>query len=434
MASSEVGSSNQVWFNNFVSTYYNNQEQLLKWSISPQTYAKSISAPSILQPFILYLSNCYMVRDELIAHWRFSTEWPESMENNRIVYYFVHLLLSNTTSYIPPDAKMFLTERTRSLYDEKTGETINLRKEYLREFYIKTSQNIHKLNDLVLRNESLISDVFRGANKKIECPASLSIENVIENTMQLYNSDKSVIIFSGVSEIVCSNDQISAFINQSKPPIFTTSFFTRSWTLDLRVAIYFSQNRNMGDRGHRKVIFMMRTDRVCYISPATESWEAEVFKPAGDYIYEEHFEAPYKEFISSQKQQLNRKWDWTSEVVDHICLVIVIKKITYKEIDPMTENNFNRYIDTLYTESGLVDEDTQGDQEYESSFLEDLRKHQRKRKEEEENETLVKKTKRGGKKTRKGVKKPRKGRKKTRKGVKKTRKGGKKIKRKTNKY
>jgi len=145
----------------------------------------------------------------------------------------------------------------------------------------------------------------------------------------------------------------------------------RSWTLDLRVAVHFSQLRDRspedkpGDKADPlKVVFMLRTDRICNVSNLT-SWEAEIFKPAGNYYYKEHFYLEYPEININSLQN-------TKSIKSVELLVIVIEKIepiALIEKDPEVLADFML---SLYEDTGLAEADTQADIDVEEEEMRKL--------------------------------------------------------------
>jgi hypothetical protein len=132
--------------------------------------------------------------------------------------------------------------------------------------------------------------------------------------------------------------------------------------MDLRVAIHFSVDRKLpfidNDRDY-KVIFMMRTDKVCYISPHN-SWEAEVFKPAGDYYCKGYFIKENCEMVISRsiKNEI--------EVVN--LLIIDIGISDSDKIKKLTPESLKPFIDDLYESSGIGEEATQAEIEGEDEL------------------------------------------------------------------
>ena len=362
MASSDNPFNNEEWFNEFVLEYYgeNYNDQFLRNPTIP--YNSSKTTPEHIKLFINLLASCYLIVDErkLILSWRGQPEWEESL-HSPIVYYLVNLIVYKNTNFIPSDLKEWLTRFTRN-YNTPKGKTINLRKLYLNSAYLHTKNNIIPLNNAIRENEVPVSQIAHNAvDKRFAIKQSeYCVENIakfdeIDGGLptfikDLYKGDgNSVIIFSGISPTVFTNETVDNFIAG-----IPFEFPMRSWTMDLRVAVYFSPIRDKLDPSdtdkdyyNSKVLFMMRTDKLCYASPSN-SWEAEVFKPAGNYFYETHFITYYNEYIPSKQKSIKTK-----------LFVIVIKKIEETDLKPITEREFSSFINGLYFDSGLEEENTQ---------------------------------------------------------------------------
>ena len=354
--------TNEAWFKRFVDDNYG-ELQNQHWLEKKVDYYSSQVAPDDLKALITYLSNCFMIRDSLIASWRWSPEWEESV-HSPIAYYLVNLLVYNNATYIPPDLFTWLTSFTRKpVFDTATQQMINLRLGYLKAAFYHTDKNIIPLNNIIRTHEiplsALITGIIPAQSKAYITRTDSCIiyppDDIIYTFTKLYGDNgHSMIIFSGISHVICSNDQLSLFLEGTASMFFPP----RSWSLDLRVAVHFSPEREpdvISGNIPFKVIFMLRTDKVCYVSP-NSSWEAEVFKPAGNYYYKEHFMADYNEIIGNAVKH-------TKKVNMCKLLVIVIEKIEPIDILKKTEKEFDTFIENLFEGSGLAEADSQTDLE-----------------------------------------------------------------------
>lgn len=356
----------KTWLNHFISENYGEEHhrQCLKPGLD---YYKSEQAPANLKVLIAYLSNCYMIQYKMIASWRYSPEWDESLDSP-IAYYLVNILVFRKTNYIPPDLRQWLTEFTRT-YIDKDGNEIDLRFEYLKAAFNNTNKNIIPLNNFIQKQQVPLADIknftipeqtkkYISRGDDCHFPDDPPISEIIET---LYgNGGNSVVIFSGISTVVFSDEQLNDFMTKKEP----FRFPIRSWTIDLRVAVHFAQVRD-----HLKVIFMMHTTELCFIS-SLSSWEAEVFKPAGDYIYKGHFTTTYQEIIGNTVTK-NKTVTYNNTVTKRELLIIVIARIDpiiipdgkmkdIKNSDDVIEGEeYPAYIRRLYDESGLAEEETQ---------------------------------------------------------------------------
>jgi len=282
-------SADEVWLQKFINDHYGvnqygvSQPELwldlpIKSKDIDETYYSSKQAPGDLQPFIKYLSTCYYIQDPLISSWRWMPEWEESLKSP-IVYYLVNLLIYNNTKYLPPDLLFWLKSFTRT-YTDRTGKILDLRKLYLNAAFENTNKNIIPLNMLIQQNEISLSDIIKG---EIPAPSEPFIHRTdacvvhdpadIRYTLNnLYGTSANIVIFSGIAEVICTNPQLGLFMNGNGPMLLPP----RSWTLDLRVAVHFSQLRDRSpedkpgdDVDPLKVVFMLRTDRICNVSNLT---------------------------------------------------------------------------------------------------------------------------------------------------------------------
>jgi hypothetical protein len=376
-------SADEAWLEKFIEKHYYGENQLalvdeLKITSSDidETYYSSKQAPSDLQPFIKYLSTCYYTQDPLISSWRWMPEWEESLKSP-IVYYLVNLLIYNNTKYLPPDLLFWLKSFTRT-YTDRNGTVLDLRKLYLTAAFENTNKNTSPLNNLILQLELPLADIINGVipaqakpfiHRTAECvvydPAD--IKYTLTN---LYGTSENIVIFSGIAEVICTNLQLGLFLNGNGPMLLPP----RSWTLDLRVAVHFSQLRASspedvpGDQaGAIKVIFMLRTDKICNVSNLT-SWEAEIFKPAGNYYYKDHFYTEYQEININSLAN-------TKSVKPVELLVIVIEKIEPIALIKKDPELLADYLLSLYEDTGLADTDTQADIDVEEEDAETVKAH-----------------------------------------------------------
>jgi hypothetical protein len=314
------------WFRMFVEQNYG---QSYIDSIEDDTYMESQSAPEQLEPLITNLSQC-KVNNELITSWKAGPEWPESFEYP-IVYYLVNLLCYQNTSFIPEDLYNWLNESTRN-YTYKDIE-INLRKINLAIAYYNTNKTVNQLNTVIKKNDKPL-------NTCITYPV---FKTKLE---ELYESPDHIIIFSGITDVVCSNEKIEQFIQQGSEPIY---FPLRSWTVDLRVAVHFSPTR--AELDNVKVIFMMSTDKLCYTSDSDNTWEAEALKPSGIYIYRNHFKTSFL--------------DKSDDGYNEIDLLVIQVDIDYtsqvgeEREELLTSEEFEEFIENLYEKTDIGQEATQ---------------------------------------------------------------------------
>jgi len=360
MAMAMVGSSeNKEWFDNFVADNYGPE---YKESIKGQFFKSAKTSPSRLKPFISLLASCYLIDDinRLILSWRGNPEWNESL-SSPIVYYLVNLIVYRNTKFIPSDLSNWLTNFTRNYKDEE-GNSINVRKEYLKLAYGPTTKHIIPLNEAIVENEIPITEIMSlQRNPKFSitennCETAKSnkaFKNGVEYYIKtLYGlGDNKIVIFSGISPTVFTSETLLKFIPNPALGIKSIPFDfpMRSWTIDLRIAVYFSFKRDdIADPviNYSKVVFMMRTDKVCYASPET-SWEAEVFKPAGKYRYLDHFITDYIELDIDPNNTVPSK------------LLVIVVDIELIELVKIEQDEFNKFIDGVYADTGLGEEATQ---------------------------------------------------------------------------
>lgn len=376
-------STDEAWLEKFIEKHYYGENQLalldeLKITSSDinETYYSSKQAPSDLQPFIKYLSTCYYTQDPLISSWRWMPEWEESLKSP-IVYYLVNLLIYNNTKYLPPDLLFWLKSFTRT-YTDRNGKVLDLRKLYLTAAFENTNKNTSPLNNLILQLELPLADIINGV---IPAPAKPFIHrtddcvvydpaDITYTLTNLYGTSENIVIFSGIAEVICTNPQLGLFMNGNGPMLLPP----RSWTLDLRVAVHFSQLRASspedipGDQaGAIKVIFMLRTDKICNVSNLT-SWEAEIFKPAGNYYYKDHFYLEYQEININSLAN-------TKSIKPVELLVIVIEKIEPIVLIKKDPELLADYLLSLYEDTGLADTDTQADIDVEEEDTETVKAH-----------------------------------------------------------
>ena len=319
------------WFNMFVEQNYG---QAYIDSISGKPYMNSKSAPEKLEPLITFLSDC-RINDPLTESWKAGPEWPESFDYP-IVYSLVNLLCYQNKSFIPPDLYSWLKESTRDyIYNEVP---INLREINLAIAYYNTNKTINKLNTVIKRNDKPLNN----------CNTYPDFTEILTN---LYESPDHIIIFSGMSDVVCDNDKIEQFINQNSVPIY---FPLRSWTVDLRVAVHFSTTR--AELDNVKVIFMASTDRLCYISDSNNTWEAEALKPAGKYIYKNHFQSSI--LIPNARGNGSIESDLLVIQVD-IDTSSGLGEEPLPNEELLTSEEFEEFIENLYEKTDIGQEATQ---------------------------------------------------------------------------
>lgn len=350
---------NKEWFDNFVADNYGPE---YKESIEGQFFKSAKTSPPRLKPFISLLASCYLIDDinRLILSWRGNPEWNESL-SSPIVYYLVNLIVYRNTKFIPSDLSNWLTNFTRNYKDEE-GNSINVRKEYLKLAYGPTTKNIIPLNEAIVKNEIPITEIMSlQRNPKFsitenECGTAKknrAFKNGVEYYIKtLYGlGDNKIVIFSGISPTVFTSETLLKFIPNPALGIKSIPFDfpMRSWTIDLRIAVYFSFKRDdIADPviNYSKVVFMMRTDKVCYASPET-SWEAEVFKPAGKYRYLDHFISDYIELDIDSNNTVPSK------------LLVIVVDIEPIELVKIEQDEFNKFIDGVYADTGLDEQATQ---------------------------------------------------------------------------
>lgn len=112
---------------------------------------------------------------------------------------------------------------------------------------------------------------------------------------------------------------------------------------------------------------MLRTDKICNVSNLT-SWEAEIFKPAGNYYYKDHFYLEYQEININSLAN-------TKSIKPVELLVIVIEKIEPIVLIKKDPELLADYLLSLYEDTGLADTDTQADIDVEEEDTETVKAH-----------------------------------------------------------
>ena len=305
----------------FVTLYTYNLD---KWT-SGVPYFRADTSPDEIKVVTQCLSIAFreLFKNRFILGWRAVEEWPESMEN-KIVYSIVNLLIQQNSTFLPNDIRRFILEQQVPKDDPE------YRKKLLAWLYAKVYINTGELNDIISTESLSVKDIVK----------QYSLTNVFN---ELYNTSSKIYLFSGVKEVILTNDQLYDFIKDGGTPHHY--FPLRSWTVDLRVAMHFTPLDDKTARDYPKLSdkpfrLILITDRanICYVSPYEDDWESETLISSGNYICGGSF---FKEI-----QFFSPPYDKSTE--HKRFLFVIIRKINEVPQREMNKIQFNRLIDRVY--------------------------------------------------------------------------------------